>query len=76
MVQGVKGEKNKHYSKTEAGECSCNTLKDDVALMNKQIYLLTKNILSIFILGKASDFYSEIFLYKFCISKMEKMIKS
>lgn len=62
MVRGVKGEKkNKHYSKTETGECYCDALKDAVAVVNKQIYLLTKSNISIF-LGrgeKANVLYSE-----------------
>lgn len=48
MVRGVKGEKNKHYSKTETGECYCDALKDAMAVVNKQIYLLTKSNVSIF----------------------------
>lgn len=49
MVRDVKGEKNKHYSKTETGECYCDALKDAMAVVNKQIYLLIKgNIYTFF----------------------------
>lgn len=48
MVRGVKGGKNKHYSKTETGECYCDALKEAVAVVNKQIYLLAKSNISIF----------------------------
>lgn len=50
MVWDVKGEKNKHYSKTETREYYCDALKDDVAYMNKQIYLLTKRNFSVLLL--------------------------
>ena len=70
MVWDVKGEKNKHYSKTETGECCSDVLKDDTAHMNKQIYLLTKSNFSVFCFGKASVLYTKNFC-EFCISEME-----
>lgn len=64
MVWDVKGEKNKHYSKTETGECCSDVLKDDTAHMNKQIYLLTKSNISVFCFGKANVLYTEnIFMW-------------
>lgn len=73
MVRGVKGEKNKHYSKTETGECYCDAFKDAVAVVNKQIYLLTKSNISVFLGGgrRQMFFTQKAFLYESCISKME-----
>lgn len=52
--------KNKHYFKTETGECYCDALRDAMAVVNKQIYLVTKsNLPFFFIFGKASVLYSE-----------------
>lgn len=71
MVWDVKGEKNKHYSKTETGECCSDVLQDDTAYMNKQLYLLTKSNISVFVLERQVFFTQKTSLCEFCISEME-----
>lgn len=56
---GVKGGKNKHYSKPEPGEWYCDALKEDMTLMNKQLYLLPKSNISIFMCGKVGILFLE-----------------
>lgn len=53
--QGGKGEKNKHYSKAETGECYRDALKEDIALMNKKLIYY----ISVLILLEGSCFCSK-----------------